>query len=220
MELALKEKLIETPQLRKRLRQLRWFDRAFKQNSAFVAAHLNIAARVDDRRLHKTFFDWVAAIGAIEHDHTLDKADRIVFMGGLALRELLRTRPVEVLATDDGTTADDADPTARIAHAWPEGFIYTNFCICSIVAVHEQEFGEPRPLDQAAYDLRTWWSYRENASEDPDISIAFLDQFLGITPNWMFPMSRAQTGIESMAAQEKPGNVEDGADPLRHTPGS
>ena len=45
-----------------------------------------------------------------------------------------------------------------------------------------------------ADDLRIWWSYRENAGEDPSQAIAFLDLFTGTEPNWWTPdtlLSRA-----------------------------
>ena len=70
---------------------------------------------------------------------------------------------------------------------WPEGFLYTNFCVSAIAAVYEQEFGEAPAIDKCADDLRTWWSYRENASEMPAYAVAFLDRFLGGEPNWLLP---------------------------------
>jgi|SRR6478735_800652 hypothetical protein len=188
MDLALKEKLLDLPELRRRLRQLRWFKRAFKGNADLVAAHLGIRAEIDDRLLNEAFFAWVAAIAPVQHDESFDRADRILFMGGLALRELLRARPATILVEERTAPADD-DATAQIAHFWPEGFLYTNFCVCAIVAVHQQEFGTTLELDQAASDLRTWWSYRENVGEDENISIAFLDRFLGKEPNWILPSS-------------------------------
>ena len=186
MDLSLKQQLLDVPELRRRLRQLRWFTRAFQENAELIATHLDLHFTISDRRLQQAFFHWVTAITPIEQDPTFDKADRIVFMGGLALRELWRARPAALIGDARPEQAGD-DVTAQIAHSWPEGFLYTNFCICSIAAVHEQEFGEPRRLHDAAFDLRTWWSYRENVSEDPGISIAFLDRFLGIEPNWRFP---------------------------------
>lgn len=186
MDLSPKERLIEIPNLRRRLRQLRWYVRAFRSNADLIAAHLGIAFRIDERLLNQTFFDWVAAIAPVEHDASADRADRILFMGGLALRELLRTRPARV--ADDGRPHSGGDEASgEIARFWPEGFLYTNFCVCSVAAVHEQEFGEPRPLEETASDLRTWWSFRENAAEDPAVAVAFLDRFFGLEPNWLFP---------------------------------
>ena len=188
MDLSPKDRLVEIPQLRKRLRQLRWYVLAFRSNADLIAAHLGITFEIDERLLNQTFFDWVSAILPIEHSKELDRADRIVFMGGLALRELLRTRPAKVIGEVPRAAPSD-DPNSQIAHFWPEGFLYTNFCVCSIAAIHEQEFGEPRHLHETASDLRTWWSFRENTTEDPTIAISFLDTFFGVEPNWLFPAS-------------------------------
>ena len=76
---------------------------------------------------------------------------------------------------------------ADIVDFWPEGFLYTNFCVSAISAVYEQEFGEAPAIDKCADDLRTWWSYRENVSEMPAYAVAFLDRFLGAEPNWLLP---------------------------------
>ena len=76
---------------------------------------------------------------------------------------------------------------AEIVEFWPEGFLYTNFCVSAISAVYEQEFGETLAIDKCADDLRTWWSYRENAAEMPSYAVAFLDRFLGAEPNWLLP---------------------------------
>ena len=83
MDLALKEKLLDLPELRRRLRQLRWFKRAFKGNADLVAAHLGIRAEIDDRLLNEAFFAWLAAIAPVQHDESFDRADRILFMGRL-----------------------------------------------------------------------------------------------------------------------------------------
>lgn len=204
MDLSVKEQLLDIPDLRRRLRQLRWFTRAFKSHAQAVAAHVGIDFEVHERRLNQAFFAWVKAIAPVEHDPRLAKADRIVFLGGLALRELLRSQP----ASAGERRPAAAGPTEEIAHFWPEGFLYTNFCICSIAAVHEQEFGTPRQLDDIASDLRTWWSYRENASEDPNLSIAFLESFLGETPNWMFPaMAHARPGHRALSVKEGIGRL-------------
>jgi hypothetical protein len=78
---------------------------------------------------------------------------------------------------------------AEIVRFWPEGFLYTNYCVSAIAAIHEQEFGSAPAIDACADDLRTWWSYRENATEMPSYAIAFLDRFLGSEPNWILPDS-------------------------------
>jgi hypothetical protein len=35
-----------------------------------------------------------------------------------------------------------------------------------------------------AREMRTWWSFRENAQEEPARAIGFFDLFLGNEPHW------------------------------------
>lgn len=196
MDLTPKDKLSSIPDLRHRLRQLRWFSKAFRNNAELVEAHFGFTYRVDEKLLNQVFFDWLAAIDAQDDSAAVDRADYIVFVAGLALRELIRTKPA-VMVSDAGAGPVDDQATLEIARFWPEGFLFTNFCVCAIAAVHEQEFGVSRDLEKAASDLRVWWSYRENAAEDPSISIAFLDQFVGLEPNWLFPaMAQERAAIK------------------------
>ena len=91
-----------------------------------------------------------------------------------------------------------AQAEASIVSFWPEGFLYTNYCLNVLSAVVQQELGESLSLSAGADDLRLWWSYRENAEEDPSMAIAFLDKFLGEEPNWRVPES-----LESRAAMRR-----------------
>jgi hypothetical protein len=87
---------------------------------------------------------------------------------------------------------------------WPEGFLYTNYCVGAIAAICEQEFGAAPQIDECADDLRTWWSYRENVKEMPAYAIAFLDKFLGAEPNWVMPnLASARTAIRRAIATSK-----------------
>jgi hypothetical protein len=118
----------------------------------------------------------------------VDRADFVIFAAGLVLRELIRREPAKV--AERGLKPPPAGVDAEMADIvdfWPEGFLYTNFCVSAIAAVYEQEFGEAPAIDKCADDLRTWWSYRENASEMPAYAVAFLDRFLGAEPNWLLP---------------------------------
>jgi hypothetical protein len=111
-----------------------------------------------------------------------------VFSAGLVLRELFREHPATALASAPAA-ADAAIPgnTSEIARFWPEGFLYANFCVCGLAAVHEQEFGRKKELSTYANDLRFWWSFRENVAEFPANAIPFLDRIAGQEPNWTMP---------------------------------
>lgn len=188
MDLRFKDELALMPDLRHRLRRLRWFRLTFRSHARLVASTYGLRFEVDDARLTKAFLDWVEAMEKKKDFAKLDRADFIIFAAGLVLRELIRQAPATAVERGPGPLPGAADPEmAEIVGFWPEGFLYTNFCVSAIAAVYEQEFGEAPAIDKCADDLRTWWSYRENVSEMPAYAVAFLDRFLGGQPNWLLP---------------------------------
>lgn len=187
MDMRFKGELASMPDLRHRLRRLRWFRVTFRSHARLIASTYGLHFEIDDLRLTRAFLDWVEAIEAKKAYAKVDRADFVIFAAGLVLRELIRREPAKVTARGlQPATGVDAE-MAEIVEFWPEGFLYTNFCVSAISAVYEQEFGETLAIDRCADDLRTWWSYRENAVEMPAYAVAFLDRFLGAEPNWLLP---------------------------------
>ncbi len=188
MDLRFKDELALMPDLRHRLRRLRWFRMTFRSHARLVASTYGLRFEIDDAKLTRAFLDWVETMEKKKDFAKVDRADFVIFAAGLVLRELIRQEPATVVERGLGpsTVADDPE-MADIVAFWPEGFLYTNFCVSAIAAVYEQEFGEAPAIDKCADDLRTWWSYRENASEMPAYAVAFLDRFLGAEPNWLLP---------------------------------
>lgn len=184
MDLFFKNEMALVPDLRHRLRQLRWFRATFRNSARAVTARYGIGFEIDEKKLTRIFLDWVEIVNAQKSYARLDRADFIVFAAGLALKELIRQAPVRVAGTAAATGSEEAPEIVRF---WPEGFVYTNYCVCAIAAVFEQEFGKTPALDACADDLRTWWSYKENTAEMPGYAVAYLDRFLGAEPNWLAP---------------------------------
>jgi hypothetical protein len=187
MDLRFKDELALMPDLGHQLRRLRWFRATFRANARAVGLAYGLRFEIDDTRLAKAFLDWIETVEGERRFATVDRADFIVFAAGLVLRELIRQNPAKAVAQAQPASADDR--MAEIVRFWPEGFLYTNYCIAAIAAIHEQEFGSAPAIDACADDLRTWWSYRENATEMPSNAVAFLDRFLGAEPNWILPDS-------------------------------
>jgi hypothetical protein len=188
MDLRFKDELALMPDLRHRLRRLRWFRMTFRSHARLVAAAYGLRFEIDDAKLTRAFLDWVEAMETKKGFAKVDRADFVIFAAGLVLRELIRQQPAKAAERDLKPPQAAVDPEmADIVDFWPEGFLYTNFCVSAIAAVYEQEFGEAPAIDKCADDLRTWWSYRENASEMPAYAVAFLDRFLGAEPNWLLP---------------------------------
>ncbi|RAZ73336.1 hypothetical protein [Mesorhizobium atlanticum] len=193
MDLPFRHELALMPDLRHRLRQLRWFRATFRSSAKVVSETFGVRFEIDEAKLTRAFLDWIEVMEAQKRFADVDRADFIVFAAGLVLRELIRQAPArEVSGLKEMIETDANAGTAEIVRFWPEGFLYTNYCVSAILAVHEQEFGTAPSIDKCADDLRTWWSYRENATEMPAYAVAFLDRFLGAEPNWITP-DRAQS---------------------------
>ncbi|MBN9549149.1 MAG: hypothetical protein J0H31_09785 [Alphaproteobacteria bacterium] len=193
MDLPFRHELALMPDLRHRLRQLRWFRATFRSSAKVVSETFGVRFEIDEAKLTRAFLDWIEVVEAQKRFAAIDRADFIVFAAGLVLRELIRQAPAREISGLTGMIETEANAgTAEIVRFWPEGFLYTNYCVSAILAVHEQEVGTAPSIDKCADDLRTWWSYRENATEMPAYAVAFLDRFLGAEPNWITP-DRAQS---------------------------
>lgn len=192
MDLRFKDELALMPDLRHRLRQLRWFRATFRASAREVSATYGLRFEIDETKLTRAFLDWVEIMEAQKRFAQVDRADFIVFAAGLVLRELIREEPARLVSGLDSLNEDASNAEMlEIVRFWPEGFLYTNYCVSAIAAIYEQEFGRMPTIDKCADDLRTWWSYRENVTEMPAYAVAFLDRFLGAEPNWIAP-DRAQ----------------------------
>jgi len=187
MDLGLKRDLVTVADLRHRVRRLGWFRGSFRRAADLVGSGNDISFEIDDRALAAVFFSWIDAFtahkAAAADGHRRDFSS---FAAGLLLKELIRGEPARARprAGKGGGTPDAA---ARPATFWPEGFLYAQYCLAGLAAVLEQDFGEHLALADAADDIRTWWTFRENVAECPALAIAFLDHFVGGEPNWRLP---------------------------------
>lgn len=180
--------LSTTPDLAHGMRKLGRFRAAFEDDARRLGALHGWRYDIDEQALARMFFDWIDAIGAQAAGARANRADFTVFCGGLALAGLVRAAPARARETGRPAPDEGRELAAdRIARFWPEGFLYVDFCIGAVSAVFEQEFGAPPPLDPCLDDLRTWWSLRENAAEDPALAAGFFDRFLGRQTDWTFP---------------------------------
>ncbi|QPC85959.1 hypothetical protein GA830_03830 [Mesorhizobium sp. NBSH29] len=192
MDLRFKDELASMPDLGHRLRRLRWFNVTFRANAKAVAAAYGLRFDIDAARLTRAFLDWVEIMESEKRFAAVNRADFIVFTAGLVLRELIRQEPARATVVPlRAGVALPSEKAMEIVRFWPEGFLYTNYCVSVVSAIYEQEFGQAPAIDQCADDLRTWWSYRDNVAEMPSYAVAFLDRFLGAEPNWVAPGSAA-----------------------------
>ncbi|MBA3447094.1 MAG: hypothetical protein H0T56_05745, partial [Pseudaminobacter sp.] len=127
MDVHFKDELALVPDLRHRLRQLRWFRTTFRGSARDVLATYGLRFEIDEARLTKTFLDWIEIMEAQKRFARLDRADFIVFAAGLVLREFIRQEPAR-LASDIACLNENASNAnaLEIVMFLPEGFLYTN----------------------------------------------------------------------------------------------
>lgn len=162
-------------------RRFRWFRAAFRFWLDHQEQELGCRFVLDEDALAAAFVAWLRDVEAQRPAQPADRQAYFEFAAGLMLRELVRRMPIRVTTPPTRVGSDQA------AGFWPEGHACTMFCLTVARAALHQEFGHAAPLAPEAEDLRTWWSFRENAQEDPSTSVAFLDLFLGREPDWLTP---------------------------------
>ena len=177
--------LSDVSDLRHRVRRLTWFQGSFEREAAMLGERHGLRFSIDDRALVAAFFGWVRDFDRERESSDRNRRDFAVFAGGLMLHQLLCAAPARAQALQTPPVSIPPDPMARICAFWPEGYLYTAYCLTLVRAVHEQDFGGMDPPTASELDLRVWQSFRENFREQPLLAIPFFDIFMGVEPNWL-----------------------------------
>lgn len=167
--------------VRRAARRMRWFFKTFNEQVKTCETTTGLSFKVDEEKIREVFLNWVQVFEAQKPDDPAQKANYTTFAAATMLRELIQGQPLSV--SNIPANANKEQPV----YFWPEGYIYLMFCVNVRAVVFEQEFGvicEPSPYVE---DLKTWWSFRENASRDTSTSIGFFELFVGGEPNWSTP---------------------------------
>jgi len=167
--------------VRKSVRRLRWFIAAFEHQVDTIAGETGNTFELQRKALAAVFVEWLRAFEAQKPNAESDRLPYVGFAAGLMLRTLVRHKPLRAVSMP--VDCDLSNP----AYYWPEGYVYVAFCLNVRALVLEQDFHEKQALVPALSEARTWWSFRENVAEDPNLAIAFLDLFAGDEPNWTMP---------------------------------
>jgi hypothetical protein len=179
--------LTDIADLRHRVRRLNWFRESFAAEAEALGRRYDFAYDVDDRVLATAFFDWTNAFERERANSTRNRRDFAIFSGGLMLRELCRHNPAKARGVGQFDKLIPPDPMARICEFWPEGYLYTTYCLTLVRAILEQDFDVRISENPQLRDLRIWQSFRENFQENAALATAFFDVFMGVEPNWNFP---------------------------------
>jgi hypothetical protein len=206
MDPSFAQELTQTQDLAHRLRRLSFFDEHFRGHIEVLADRLGLVISVDRVLLTRAFLAWGEDFTRQRTAATIDRRDYTVFTAGMLLTRLIEMQPVVVQApalqsgtpTEAGTEVPDK--IREIIAFWPEGFLYTSYCMNVLQVVVEQETKQEMPMSAVAQDLRSWWSFRENVREDRWSAIGFFDLFVGAEPNWLSP----QIAVQRPAMRPKP----------------
>ena len=167
--------------LHKEAQRLRWLFGAFEHQQHVTEQETGFTYRTDRHDLASAFSDWLKDFEAQKPADSRSNAAYVGFAAGLMLRALIRHTPASVHARPKSVHENDP------AHFWPEGYLYVAFCLSVRGQVLRSDYGERQHQSGKLSDLRTWWSFKENTSEDPSLAIGFLDLFAGCEPVWDFP---------------------------------
>ena len=167
--------------VRKSAQRMRWFLSVFSDQVSQLEKETGNRFDTDNGVLASVFAEWLKAFEAQKPQNVEDKEAYVGFAAGLMLRSLLNHKPLRIQSRP--ANADDSNP----AYFWPEGYAYVAFCLNVRGLVLSQDFGGAQQTNESLEDVRTWWSFRENVSENPGLAMAFLDLFAGDDPNWDAP---------------------------------
>jgi hypothetical protein len=192
-----------------RLRRLHFFNDHFRNTMDALAARLGLSIAVDGVRLTETFLAWGEDFTRQRTAASIDRRDYMIFTAGTLLKHLIDVAPVTVrpVTDEDASFVAPADIREIIAF-WPEGFLYTSYCISVLQTVIEQETRQALPMSEIARDLRNWWSFRENVREDRWSAVGFFDLFVGSEPNWLSPSIAADRPAMRKQFEKRPEAVE------------
>jgi hypothetical protein len=198
--------ITEISDLRHRVRRLNWFRQSFRREAEALGRRYSFRFAISERALGEAFFNWAKAFERERVASGRNRRDFAVFAGGLMLRELLRSQPAKSVEKGQFDRLVPPDPMAKICEFWPEGFLYTTYCLTLVRAVLEQDFDVRSSDNPQLHDIRTWESFRENFREDPALAVSFFDVFMGVEPNWAFPewfLSRPGANADALTGEKR-----------------
>ena len=167
--------------LRISVRQLHWLRAAFEATARICGEKMGCDFLIDQEKLASIFVRWLQSI---ETQHPQSVAEREAFFDfvpSLVLRELIADMPIKAVSRPSAVEPGSA------AEFWPEGYVCTMFCLVVHAKAMDEEFHTTREVNRMVDDIRVWWSFRENATEDTSFAAGFLQKLLGHEPNWTMP---------------------------------
>ncbi|WP_422368218.1 hypothetical protein [Pelagibius sp.] len=167
--------------IRRAMRRMRWFKQSFAEQVKAISDASGVEYSINNEKLARVFVAWLRDFEAQKPTQPAARRAFTNFASGLMLQQLICDAPLEVVSVPVGSDASNP------AYYWPEGYVYVAYCLNVRAAVLAQDLDEALTLTPDLSNIRTWWSFKENVTEDPALAIAFLDLFSGENPNWSTP---------------------------------
>lgn len=184
---ALKSELLTEAGLAARAMRFRTIAAAFHRNAALLFAGSAFRFAIDDEALARAFAAWRHGFDALQDEIRTDRRDRLIFGGGLLLKELFQHH---VIAVEHRGVAVLHRTIPEALTTWPEGYACASHCFSVVAAVIEQEGLAALEPGAITAQRQFWASFRENVQEDARTAIGFFDLLCGLTPNWELPLQR------------------------------
>lgn len=178
------------PDLVHRVRHLRFFNQHLAHGIRAIGEDEQLVASFDQKKATHVFLEWVQHVNRQKSYADINRRDYIAFSAGSLLTQMLSQQAIRVTPRLETGSAEKKQLDEIIAF-WPEGFIGLSYCLTVLDAIFHQEGLEPFKLQASAYDLKAWWSFKENFKDNPWMAVAFLDHFIGEHPNWDNPSMAA-----------------------------
>ena len=178
------------------VRRLRWVRSALVSQLEAITAETGVPYEINDRQLAAAFVAWLRRVEAQNPRDPDRRRAFFDFAAGLMLQELLLKMPIAAGPLPPGADTDRAE------YFWPEGFACTLFCVNVRAAVLAQEFDATTDITPDFFDIRGWWSFRENVREQASSAIGFFDLFVGREPDWIMPTVFREKLRTSLASRD------------------
>ena len=187
---------------RKSLQRLRWFRSTFEEQIEAIEIRTEIKFKLNSEILAGCFVEWIRSFEAMKPAQPNHRLAYVGFAAGQMLKQLIVKKPLSVLSMPKAT--DESLPE----YFWPEGFVYVAYCLNVRQAVLRNDFGIKIEESPILDELRTWWSFKENVSENSNYAISFLDLFAGEKPDWsgsgLFNGTERAQQLEQLIAGQLP----------------
>lgn len=168
-------------------RRFRTVLRTFEHNLDLLLKGTGLQGTIDHPALAQAFANWRQVFDEWKYLADINRNDFIIYAAGLMLRELFDAKPLTVSRVGEGERGQPGQEIDQRMLRWPEGYVYTSFCLAFAATIVGQYGCELPAAAEETGLARFWDTFRENTRENPSTAVAFFDFICGQQPNWDAP---------------------------------